>query len=303
MSAGMAVTPPRGVAGPLTTTKSTIRTPILWPPSSLVSCSKACPSDFPSSNLSSSRAALAGRPPSPGAWTNTGSAFETRCHTCEDRRRNTCASASGLRRNRSRNPRIVGICATCSNGLASTDCCSRQIIRTGTTTTRVSPSRRRSRRRNAQRSSMPMHAPSTASGERMGHHVVATTSEIAPGGNKVVTLEGREIVVFHVNGQFFALLNRCPRQGAPLAQAACVAHLSADEPGQFKRTRVGEMLRCAWHGWEFDLATGQSYCDPARVRVRAYPVAVEVGATLAKGPYVAETFPVTVEESYVLVDV
>jgi nitrite reductase/ring-hydroxylating ferredoxin subunit len=148
-----------------------------------------------------------------------------------------------------------------------------------------------------------MHVPSTTSGELMGRHVIATTSEIAPGGNKVVTLEGREIVVFHVNGQFFALLNRCPHEGAPLARAACVAHLSSDEPGQFRRTRVGEMLRCAWHGWEFDMRTGQSYCDPARVRVRSYPVAIAAGETLAKGPYVAETFPVTIEESYVLVQV
>ncbi|HEU0061652.1 MAG TPA: Rieske (2Fe-2S) protein [Hyphomicrobiaceae bacterium] len=137
----------------------------------------------------------------------------------------------------------------------------------------------------------------------MARHVVATTSEIAPGRNKVVTVNGRDIVVFHVNGQFFALLNRCPHEGAPLSSAACVAHLSSDEPGHFQRTRVGEMLRCAWHGWEFDMRTGQSYCDPQRVRVRSYPVEIEAGATLAKGPYVAETFPVTIEESYVLIDV
>ena len=137
----------------------------------------------------------------------------------------------------------------------------------------------------------------------MARHVVATTSEIAPGRNKVVTIDGREIVVFHVNGQFFALLNRCPHEGAPLARAACVAHLHSDEPGRFQRTRVGEILRCAWHGWDFDMRTGQSYCDPQRVRVLSYLVAVEAGETLVKGPYRAETFAVTVEASYVLVDV
>ena len=137
----------------------------------------------------------------------------------------------------------------------------------------------------------------------MARHVVATTSEIAAGSHKVVTVAGREIVVFHVNGQFFALLNRCPHEGAPLARAACVAHLKSKEPGHFQRTRVGEMLRCAWHGWEFDMRTGQSYCDPQRLRARSYPVKVETGATLATGPYVAETFPVVVEENYVLVDV
>lgn len=137
----------------------------------------------------------------------------------------------------------------------------------------------------------------------MARHVVAKTSEIPSGGNKVVTVDGREIVVFHVNGQFFALLNRCPHEGAPLAKAACVAHLESDEPGHFKRSRVGEMLRCAWHGWEFDMRTGQSYFDPQRTRLRTYPVEIQAGNVLAKGPYVAETFAVTVEESYVLVEV
>jgi len=42
-------------------------------------------------------------------------------------------------------------------------------------------------------------------------HFVARTSDIPPGGNKVVGIEGRDIVVFHVNGEFFALLNRCPQ--------------------------------------------------------------------------------------------
>jgi nitrite reductase/ring-hydroxylating ferredoxin subunit len=43
----------------------------------------------------------------------------------------------------------------------------------------------------------------------MARHIVASTSEIPPGGNKVVDVEVRDIVVFRVNGEFFALLNRC----------------------------------------------------------------------------------------------
>jgi nitrite reductase/ring-hydroxylating ferredoxin subunit len=127
----------------------------------------------------------------------------------------------------------------------------------------------------------------------MARHIVARTTEIPPGGNKVVGVEGRDIVVFHVNGEFFALLNRCPHAGAPLDKAACVARLTS---------RVGELLRCAWHGWEFDIRNGQSYFDPGRVKVRTYPVVIEDGETLAKGPYVAETFPVHVEDSYVIIE-
>ena len=66
--------------------------------------------------------------------------------------------------------------------------------------------------------------------------------------------------------------------------------------------RVGELLRCPWHGWEFDMRNGQSWFDPKRVKVRSYPVAVESGEDLQKGPYVAETFPVHVEDSYVIIE-
>ena len=54
------------------------------------------------------------------------------------------------------------------------------------------------------------------------------------------------------------------------------------------------------------MRNGQSWFDPKRVKVRSYPVAVETGEELAKelekGPYVAETFPVHIEDSYVIVE-
>src|SRR5882724_6953298 len=136
----------------------------------------------------------------------------------------------------------------------------------------------------------------------MARHIVARTSDIPPGGNKVFGVEGRDIVVFHVNGEFFALLNRCPHAGAPLEKAACVARLTSNEPGVYQRSRLGELLRCAWHGWEFDMRNGQSYFDPNRFKIRSYPVAVESGEELQKGSYVAETFPVHVEDSYVIIE-
>jgi nitrite reductase/ring-hydroxylating ferredoxin subunit len=152
----------------------------------------------------------------------------------------------------------------------------------------------------------------------MARHIVARTSDIPPGGNKVFGIDGRDIVVFHVNGEFFALLNRCPHEGAPLEKAACVARLTSPEPGVYHRDRVGELLRCPWHGWEFDMRNGQSWFDPKRFKVRSFPVAVEKGqeltkeltkelaqepgGELAKGPYVAETFPVHIEDSYVIVE-
>ncbi len=137
----------------------------------------------------------------------------------------------------------------------------------------------------------------------MSRHVVATVDEIAPGTNKVVMVKGREIAVFNVKGEFFALLNRCPHQGAPLAHGRLVGLAELDMPGSYRVSRQGEMLRCPWHGWEYDMRTGQSWCDPSSVALRQYPVVVEPGERIAKGPYVVESFAVTVERDYVVVEV
>lgn len=135
----------------------------------------------------------------------------------------------------------------------------------------------------------------------MSCHIVATVDEIAPGTCKVVTVKGREIGIFNVNQEFFAMINRCPHQGAPLCRGAIVSRLVAPMPGEYRLERQGEMLRCPWHCWEFDIRTGQSWCDPDSVRARTYAVEVAPGETLAKGPYVAETVPVSVERNYVVV--
>jgi len=81
-----------------------------------------------------------------------------------------------------------------------------------------------------------------------------------------------------------------------------VARLTSPEPGVYKRSRVGELLRCAVarlgirHAQRPVLFRSGAGQDPF------YPVAVESGEELQKGPYVAETFPVHVEDSYVIIE-
>jgi 3-phenylpropionate/trans-cinnamate dioxygenase ferredoxin subunit len=132
--------------------------------------------------------------------------------------------------------------------------------------------------------------------------VVAKASDVAPGTCRVVTVRGREIGVFNLDGEYFALANRCPHAGGPLCRGNIGPLVLSDGPGHYRLTREQEFLRCPWHGWEFDIRTGQSWCDPNSVRARRFSVSVERGADLAKGPYVAETFPVAVEEDYLIVE-
>jgi 3-phenylpropionate/trans-cinnamate dioxygenase ferredoxin subunit len=46
--------------------------------------------------------------------------------------------------------------------------------------------------------------------------------------------------------------------------------LPSPDPGEIEYTRLGDIIRCPWHGWEFDIRTGQSYGDPKRFCARDY---------------------------------
>ena len=136
----------------------------------------------------------------------------------------------------------------------------------------------------------------------MARHVVASVDELPPGSRIFIEIEGRPIAVFNINGEYFGLLNRCPHQGAALCEGPLIGLARSKNPGEVEYTRLGEIIRCPWHGWEFDVRTGQSYCDPRRFRVKAYPAHVEPGSAVVKGPYVAETIKVAVESDYVVVE-
>ena len=135
----------------------------------------------------------------------------------------------------------------------------------------------------------------------MAKYVVAPAADIAPGGRALYEVRGRKIVVFNLGGEYFGLHNRCPHLGGPLCHGSTTGLLQSSMPGSYDYTRRGEMIRCPWHGWEFDIRTGKSWCLPDRIKARRYPVEVEHGGELVEGPYVAETVPVTVEEDYIVV--
>ena len=141
--------------------------------------------------------------------------------------------------------------------------------------------------------------------------LVCTLDELQPGEKRPFELGGRPIVVCRSRetGEVFAVAGRCPHQGAPLCEGKLGSSVSSSGPGQYEVTRPGEILRCPWHGWEFDVRTGQSWFDPQTMRVKAYAVAVVPGRTLVPpaegllpGPYVAETYPVSIDQDYLVVE-
>jgi len=137
----------------------------------------------------------------------------------------------------------------------------------------------------------------------MARHVVATVDDIPAGQRMLVKVGGREIGIFNVGGENFAVSNRCPHEGASLCKGRIVGLVESSEPGSYQFSRRGELLRCPWHGWEFDLRTGKSWCEPDRTKVRSYDLKVEPGGALVEGELQAETFPVVIEKQYVVIEV
>ncbi len=142
-------------------------------------------------------------------------------------------------------------------------------------------------------------------------YVVARTDEIPEGERLIVTVGGREIGIYHVKGAFYALLNLCPHLGGPLCRGQVVTEITALVPGEIRGNPDKVYATCPWHNWEFDIRTGQSYWNPKGLRARPFPVDVEGGEALrramengsaerVRGPYQAETIPVSIESEYVV---
>jgi nitrite reductase/ring-hydroxylating ferredoxin subunit len=143
-------------------------------------------------------------------------------------------------------------------------------------------------------------------------YVVAPVDELPPGTRRQVRVGGRAVAVFNVDGTFYALRDVCPHQGAALSGGTLVGAVRATQPGCYEYEGGRKLIRCPWHGWEYDLETGQSWYDPVKDRVKSFAVSVEAGAELVQGepgesgpqpgPYVAETFPISIEDDYVVID-
>jgi nitrite reductase/ring-hydroxylating ferredoxin subunit len=136
----------------------------------------------------------------------------------------------------------------------------------------------------------------------MARHVIAAAAEFPPGTRRLVTINDRAVVIFNVKGEYFGLYNKCPHNGGSLAQGVLTGLLQSATPGQYSFSRQGEIIRCPWHGWEFDIRSGQSFCRVVRARARPVTVKVEAGSDIVEGPYRAETIEVRVEDDYVVVD-
>jgi len=102
-------------------------------------------------------------------------------------------------------------------------------------------------------------------GESDGFVKAIDAGQLAPGEATVAEVEGREVAIVNLDGEFHALDNLCPHEEGPLGEGFV----------------QGETLVCPWHYWEFDVRTG-AYLDDPSTCVRRYETRVEDGEVLVK---------------------
>ncbi len=106
--------------------------------------------------------------------------------------------------------------------------------------------------------------------------LVGTRADFADDGRRIVSVRGFDIGVLLHAGRFYAYETRCVHQGGPVCEGRVLGQVEAvlSPDKRLLRERFSETevhLICPWHGYEYDLATGECVVDRRR-RLRRFDV-------------------------------
>ncbi len=109
----------------------------------------------------------------------------------------------------------------------------------------------------------------------MAEWFVAKASEMTDGDRRIVTAGRHEIGVFFTGGSFYAYSNQCIHQGGPACEGLLinqVVDLIAPDR-TYQGQTFGDELHfvCPWHGYEYDMKTGECVGD-RKLKLRKYDV-------------------------------
>ena len=90
---------------------------------------------------------------------------------------------------------------------------------------------------------------------------VAPAEELTPGSWQTVDVDGTQIAVFNVNGEYYAIEDVCTHDGGILSGG----------------TVEGDEVECPRHGARFSITSGEALSPPAYDPVPTFPVRVEQG--------------------------
>jgi nitrite reductase/ring-hydroxylating ferredoxin subunit len=91
-------------------------------------------------------------------------------------------------------------------------------------------------------------------------HHVASADQVSNGDRILADIEGREVSIFNIDGEFHAALNYCTHQGGPVCEGLVGGMLTADPSDtgwDLSYDSKNTYLSCPWHGWKFDIESGE----------------------------------------------
>jgi nitrite reductase/ring-hydroxylating ferredoxin subunit len=122
----------------------------------------------------------------------------------------------------------------------------------------------------------------------MSEVVIGRADAFPDPGRKVIEVDGAEVGVFCRNGRFTAYENVCPHMGGPVCQGRIIARveelIAEDKTSSglaFSKDHTN--IVCPWHGYEFDIGTGECQGNP-RMRLSRVKVTVVDGNLVVSLP-------------------
>lgn len=115
--------------------------------------------------------------------------------------------------------------------------------------------------------------------ERPAGPVLARLADVPPVGAGPLrrTIDGVEVGLFRVADRVIAWRDLCPHEAAPVCRGTIAGTRLESAVGDYRYGRAEEILRCPWHGWEFDLVTGRHLAGGSGARLRSHPIEVRDG--------------------------
>lgn len=114
---------------------------------------------------------------------------------------------------------------------------------------------------------------------------VGPAADFEDGETRIIEVGRAEVGVIKADGEFYALRNQCPHQGGPACEGLVEPRLVGewDGPGERVQQHYSDdyIVSCPWHGWSFDLETGEHIGDDSYV-LPSYDVVIEDGTVFVK---------------------
>jgi nitrite reductase/ring-hydroxylating ferredoxin subunit len=106
--------------------------------------------------------------------------------------------------------------------------------------------------------------------------LVGAVDDFALDKFRIVHIDGNSIGVVRTKEGFFAVLNYCPHMGAEVCLGSVTGTtLPTDIPFDYRLGHQRSVVRCPWHRWEFDLASGEAIGKITNMRIATYQVEVD----------------------------